>query len=175
MTEEKINELEKNFQSGMEQIMPHIVGHKTAQNLIIDSFKGVIQALQQNKPITKEESLSAEKLLRKCIYDFLRPKFPSDERCEEVTSMYLVMKEERDAIIQAMQTYALQQNNWISVEDRLPTHNDLLPSNGDPRYKEPLILVWDFEANLPRIIHYVTFEKEYYSHWKIINLAPPNK
>lgn len=112
MTEDKINELEKNFQSGMEQIMPHIVGHKTAQNLIIDSFKEAIQALQEE---------------------------------------------------------------WIGVEDRLPTHNDLLPSNGDPRYKEPLILVWDFEANLPSIIHYVTFEKEYYSHWKIINLAPPNK
>lgn len=57
MTEEKINELEKNFQSGMEQIMPHIVGHKTAQNLIIDSFKEAIQALQQQEQVSLDDRL----------------------------------------------------------------------------------------------------------------------
>ena len=46
---EIIEKLEKNFYEGLNRIRPHIVGHNTAQNLIIDSFTQAIQALQQKE------------------------------------------------------------------------------------------------------------------------------
>lgn len=57
MKEELIKQLEKNFYEGLDRIKPHIVGHMTATNLIVNSFQEAIQAISQSesKPITKEE------------------------------------------------------------------------------------------------------------------------
>jgi hypothetical protein len=69
MRTELIEKLKQDFKDGLYLIEPHIIGHKTAKNLIVNSFNEAIQASEWVKVELEKLKTDLEKLKAKRTYE----------------------------------------------------------------------------------------------------------